>query len=103
MKKDVGPGFGAGSFQRQAFRIPEISLETYEIAASVTRLVPRELCLRHRVIPVSCTSSGLVVAMVDPTDAGALAALALHTGLPIAPAAATEADVASAINKYYRQ
>lgn len=83
------------------YRIPTIALGEYEVEAEVIALVPKELSEKHRVLPVSRAGSSLVVAMVDPIDTTAIAALKAHTGYNIEPVITTETALAEAIRKYY--
>lgn len=89
------------AFMSQQCRIPTISLDEYEIDASVIELVPKELCRAKQIIPVSQPGCSLVVAMSDPTDATAIAELGSHTGLTIEPVIAAESSIRKAIDKYY--
>ena len=89
------------SFLSMQYRIPTIALDEYEIDAAVIALVPRELCEKHRVLPVSRAGSSLVVAMVDPIDKAAIDALKTHTGHKIEPVITSEAALVEAITKYY--
>lgn len=83
------------------YRIPTIALDEYEVDAAVIALVPKELCEKHRVVPVSRPGSSLVVAMVDPIDKVAIDAVAAHTGYKIEPVITTEAAMTEAMTKYY--
>jgi type IV pilus assembly protein PilB len=94
-------GFNESSFISQRFRIPTIALDEYEIDPDIIALVPRELCRAHRLIPVSRSGGSLVVAMADPTDGTALAAVKAHTGEDVAPVVTTDAAILDAITKYH--
>lgn len=63
------------------YRIRTITLEEYEVAREILALVPRELCARFVVVPVSRARTSRIVAMADPTN--------------------TEAAVRAAIRKHY--
>ena len=54
----------------------------------VTALIPRELRQRHRCTPLMAGVEHLVVAMVDPFDRAAIAALEQATGRVLVPIAA---------------
>jgi type IV pilus assembly protein PilB len=64
-------------------------------------LVPRDLCERHRVLPVSRAGSSLIVAMADPTNLAATDDLKAHTGMNVEPVIATEAAIRAAVERYY--
>jgi type IV pilus assembly protein PilB len=83
------------------YRVPKIALRQYEIDPKDVALVPRELCEKHTVMPVSRTGKALIVAMTDPNDTTAIDALKAHTGLNIEPVIAARDDILEAIAKYY--
>ncbi|MCC6142282.1 MAG: cyclic nucleotide-binding domain-containing protein [Candidatus Hydrogenedentes bacterium] len=56
-------------------KIPHLSLLDYLIEADVVKLVPEEICLRHRLIPIDRLGRNLTVAMVNPLDQEALQAV----------------------------
>jgi type IV pilus assembly protein PilB len=85
----------------QQYRVPTIDLAAYEIERVALALVPKDVCKRHRAIPVSRVGEALVVAIADPNDRAALDALASLTGLKIEPVLATADEIAAAIAKYY--
>jgi len=85
----------------QQYRVPTIDLAAYEIDAAALALVPKDVCKRHGVIPVSRVGEALVVAMANPKDRAALDALASLTGLKIEPVVATAHEISVAIAKYY--
>src|SRR5271156_3167908 len=89
------------SFLSQQYRVPTVNLEEYEIDAEVLKLVPKEPCERHKVIPVSRTGNSLIVAMADPTNLNAIDDLKFLTGYNIEPVIASETQIHSAIEKYY--
>src|ERR1700722_304106 len=88
-------------FLSQQYRVPTINLEEYEVDADVVKLVPKEPCERHRVLPVSRTGNALIVAMADPTNLNAIDDLKFLTGYNIEPVIASEQAILSAVEKYY--
>jgi type IV pilus assembly protein PilB len=89
------------SFLSQQYRVPTINLEEYEVDADVLKLVPKEPCERHKVLPVSRTGNSLIVAMADPTNLNAIDDLKFLTGYNIEPVIASESSIHAAIEKYY--
>jgi len=89
------------SFLSQQYRVPTVNLEDYEIDAEILKLVPREPCERHKVVPVSRTGNALIVAMADPTNLNAIDDLKFLTGYNIEPVIASETAIHAAIEKYY--
>jgi type IV pilus assembly protein PilB len=89
------------SFLSQQYRVPTIDLEEYEIEAEILKLVSKEQCEKHRVIPVSRTGNALIVAMADPTNLHAIDDLKFLTSFNIEPVIASETAIAGAVEKYY--
>jgi type IV pilus assembly protein PilB len=83
------------------YRVPTIDLSEYEVAPEILALVPRALCERHVVVPVSRAGTSLIVAMTDPTLSAAIDALREHTGFNIEPVIASEDAIRTAIERYY--
>jgi type IV pilus assembly protein PilB len=89
------------NFLSQQYRVPTINLEEYEIDADILKLVAREQCEKHKVLPVSRAGSSLVVAMADPTNLNAIDDLKFLTGFNVEPVIASEAAILAAIERYY--
>jgi hypothetical protein len=70
------------------------SAQGLRINPDAQRLVPRAVCARHHLLPIAHNGAKLVVAMADPSDAGAVHDLVLLTGLQIEPAYAGESMAA---------
>ncbi len=89
------------NFLSQQYRVPTIDLTDYEIDADIVKLVSKEQCEKHRVIPVSRTGNSLIVAMADPTNLHAIDDLKFLTSYNIEPVIASETAILSAVEKYY--
>jgi type IV pilus assembly protein PilB len=89
------------NFLSQQYRVPTINLEEYEVDADILKLVAREHCEKHKVLPVSRAGSSLVVAMADPTNLNAIDDLKFLTGFNVEPVIASEAAILAAIERYY--
>lgn len=66
------------SFLAKHCKVPHLSLLDYLIDANLAQLLPREVCLRHRVLPIDKLGRNLTVAMVNPLDTGALRVVQTH-------------------------
>ncbi len=88
-------------FLSQQYRVPTIQLDEYEIDGEILKLVSKEQCEKHRVIPVSRAGSSLIVAMADPTNLHAIDDLKFLTGYNVEPVIASEAAILAAVEKYY--
>ncbi len=89
------------NFLSQQYRVPTISLDEYEIDGEILKLVQREQCDRHKVIPVSRAGSSLIVAMADPTNLHAIDDLKFLTGYNVEPVIASENAILAAIERHY--
>src|SRR5579871_2777856 len=89
------------NFLSQQYRVPTVNLDEYEIDADILKLVPKEPCERHKVVPISRTGNALIVAMADPTNLNAIDDLKFLTGYNIEPVIASETAIHNAIEKYY--
>lgn len=56
-------------------KIPHLNLHEYSISKEVLSLIPAELCRKYHLLPVDKMGKILTVAMVDPLDVDALAAI----------------------------
>lgn len=60
------------SFLAKHCRIPHLSLLDYLIDKDIVSLVPKEICLQYRLLPIDRLGKNLTVAMVNPLDSDAL-------------------------------
>ncbi|MFC1642442.1 type IV-A pilus assembly ATPase PilB [Myxococcota bacterium] len=89
------------SFLASQYKLPAVNLDEYEIETEVVRLVSKEVCERHRIMPVSRAASSLIVAMSDPTNLHAIDDIKFLTGYNVEPVVASESAILSAIDRYY--
>src|SRR5579859_5169759 len=88
-------------FVAKQYSLPSINLSEIEIDAGVLKLVPREICEKHQVIPIRRNGPILVVAMADPSNIYAIDELKFLTQYNIDPVVASEAGVEAALSRYY--
>jgi len=89
------------SFLSTQYRLPAIDLDEFEVDAEVIRLVSREVCEKHKILPVSRSGSSLIVAMADPTNLHAIDDIKFLTGYNVEPVVASETSIHAAIERYY--
>jgi type IV pilus assembly protein PilB len=89
------------SFLSSQYRLPAIDLDSYEVDAEVIRMVSREVCEKHKILPVSRSGSSLIVAMADPTNLHAIDDIKFLTGYNVEPVVASETAIHQAIERYY--
>ena len=72
-----------------------------EFSKDVARVLPRYLCRKYTVIPLSKGNNNILnLAMVDPSDESAITDIEIFTGMVVKPMLAREKDVSSAIGRY---
>jgi len=89
------------NFLSAQYRLPAINLDEYEIDGEVVKLVSKEVCEKHRIIPVSRSGSSLIVAMSDPTNLNAIDDIKFLSGYNVEPVVASETAIQAAIERYY--
>jgi type IV pilus assembly protein PilB len=65
-------------------------------------ILPEAIARSHTTIPLRRTDAGLQVAMADPVDTNAVAAIAEAAGMYVLPAIAPPSDIRRAIDRSYR-
>src|SRR5688572_16369700 len=89
------------NFLSNQYRLPAINLEEYEIDGDVIKLVSRDVCEKHKIVPVSRSGGSLIVAMSDPTNLHALDDIKFLSGYNVEPVVASESSIQAAIDMYY--
>ena len=90
-------------FLAKQYGVPSIGLAEFEIDPQVIELIPKEVAIKHTVLPVQKAGSTLIVAMNDPSNIYAIDDLKFLTGLNIEPVVTTDAAIEEAIIRYYQQ
>ena len=88
-------------FLSNQYRLPAIDLAEYEIEPDIIKLVSRDVCDKHKILPVSRSGSSLIVAMADPTNLHALDDIKFLTGFNVEPVIASETAITEAIERYF--
>lgn len=88
-------------FLSKQYGIPAIDLADFDIDPEVIKLIPRETCEKHMVIPVNRAGASLIVAMADPSNIFAVDDIKFLTGLNVESVLAAEASIREAIERYY--
>ncbi|RPH95064.1 hypothetical protein EHM69_05580 [candidate division KSB1 bacterium] len=85
----------------EVFQIRSLKLEDVEIDRDAVRHIPAHIAHRHHLIPVRRSGSTLAVAMADPTDAAAHAALRAVTDFDVIPFIARYDAIEHAVFLHY--
>jgi len=88
-------------FLGQHYGLPTIDLNGFEIDPEAIKMLNRQVCDKHVVLPVSKAGKTLVVAFSDPSNIYVKDDLALLTRCKIEPVVASEPSIMAAIDKYY--
>jgi type IV pilus assembly protein PilB len=91
------------NFLSQQYRVPAIDLNLVEFEMDVVKLVPKEVCERYRVLPVSRAGNALIVAMADPTNLHATDDIRALTRYNVEPVVASETAIAEWIAKLWSE
>jgi type IV pilus assembly protein PilB len=76
-------------------------LAAFNVDQSAVNIVPAQVAIRHKVIPLTKTDQVLSVATANPTDVMALDELRVASGLKVQPVLALEDQIQEALGKYY--
>src|SRR6476620_48195 len=88
-------------FLSKQYGVPAINLK--DIDTEIIKLVPKEVALKHLVIPVNRAGPSLIVAMCDPSNIYAVDDLKFLTGYNIEAVVASEISIRDAIERYYAE
>jgi type IV pilus assembly protein PilB len=88
-------------FLSKQYRVETINLDEFDIDEDVVKLVPKDVCQRHGLIPVSRAGSSLIVAMSDPSNLHAVDDIKFLTGYNVEPVVAPISSIERAIVRYY--
>ncbi len=76
-------------------------LEGMDIHPSIIQLVPREVAVKSRLIPIDRAGNNIIVALGNPSNNQAAYSIRFNTGYSIKPVLASELRVSEALDKYY--
>jgi type IV pilus assembly protein PilB len=76
-------------------------LASFNVDQSAVNIVPAQLAIRHKVVPLAKNDRVLSIATANPTDVIALDDLRAASGLQIQPVLALEDHIQEALGKYY--
>jgi type IV pilus assembly protein PilB len=88
-------------FIGKQYGLPTIDLYNFEVDPEAIKLIPRQVCVKHVVLPISRAGKSLVVAFVDPSNIYVKDDLALLTRCKIEVVVASEPAILGGIEKYY--
>ncbi|MFA5088800.1 MAG: ATPase, T2SS/T4P/T4SS family [Candidatus Omnitrophota bacterium] len=81
--------------------IPPIDIARLKIDPEVVKLIPREVSMKYKIIPISRLGDNLTLAMADPLNIFAIDNVEALTGLKINPIIGRSSEIDQAIQNYY--
>lgn len=88
-------------FLSKQYGVPAINLKDFDVDPEIIKMVPKDVALKHLVIPVNRSGASLIVAMADPSNIFAVDDLKFLTGYAIEPVVSSEPSIREAIERYY--
>jgi len=86
-------------FLSQQYRVQSINLDDYTVDDDVKKLISKEVCEKHKVLPVSRSGNTIIVAMADPSNLHAIDDIKFLTGYNVEPVVASEAQILRSLEK----
>ncbi len=88
-------------FLARQYNIPAVDLDAFIIDPDVIKMVPKKICEKYKIIPVSKAGDTLVLAMADPSNVYIKDDLFHITRCKITAVVAPEHSIEIAIDRYY--
>src|ERR1017187_8650330 len=88
-------------FLSKQYQVPAIDLTSFEIDPEALKAVPKEICEKHMVIPISRSGNNLVIAMSDPSNIFVRDDIQFLSRCKIEAVVASEASILQAIERSY--
>lgn len=82
-------------------RINRVFPNEFSLPRELASLVPKDVCEKNILIPLTKSPQGLVVAMADPTDILKIDDLKFITGMPVQPAVAEPREILDKIQEVF--
>lgn len=89
-------------FLGQKYEFPQIDLSLIHVSSEVIALVPREMAVRHEMIPIEKLGSILCVAKANVSNRAALQDLRAHSGMKVKVFQCSDEQVRNALERYYQ-
>ncbi|MCX6108544.1 MAG: type IV-A pilus assembly ATPase PilB [Proteobacteria bacterium] len=83
------------------YRLPRTNLAEMDVPRAIIDLIPKDLAVKHRVVPIDRAGNNIIVAMGDPRNLDAINAIRFSVGFFPKPVLASEQRITEALHKYY--
>jgi type IV pilus assembly protein PilB len=103
LEKNLVSGTDMALAFSEYLNIPPISLQHFTPNPRVMELVPREMLMRHRMLPLCHCGQLLTMAMGDPFDVIGLVSAHDHTGLDVIPVVASDREIGDLLQRFSQE
>jgi type IV pilus assembly protein PilB len=91
------------SFLSKQYGVPAVNLDDVAVPEEVIKMVPREVAMRHGIIPIEKQGSSLIVAVSDPANIYAMDDIKFLTGYNVEMVVTSESSIQQALSDYYKE
>ena len=102
IEENLVPESAVFSILAEQLNLGFVDLSETKVDQSAVAMVPETVARRHNLIPIAFERGRLVIAMADPANVVAVDDIRAMSKREVRQVVATRADVAAAINRYYR-
>lgn len=89
------------AFLSNQYGLPVVNLDDYQIDSELIKIVPKEMCMKHTLIPINRAGNSLVIAVADPSNIFVVDDVKFLTGYNVERVLASYNQIKAAIDKYY--
>ena len=90
------------AFLSRQYGVPSVNLSQFDLDPEILKMLPKEVVVRHQVIPINKSGNVLTIVMADPSNIFAIDDIKFVTKLNVEVVVASEQAINEAIEKYYR-
>ena len=83
------------------FGVPVVNLDARDIPQAIISLIPKEITLKYRVLPIDKVGNNLILAMGNPLDLQVTETIRFKMGFFVKRVLASENRISEALSKYY--
>lgn len=89
------------NFLSNQYGLPVVNIDDYQIDGELIKIVPKEICVKHTLIPINRAGNSLVIAVADPSNIFVMDDIKFLTGYNVERVLASYSQIKAAIEKYY--
>ena len=91
------------SFLSKQYGIPSVNLDEIVVPEELLRLIPKDVAVKHGIMPINKEGSSLIVAVSDPSNLYAMDDVKFLTGYSVEMVVAPESQLNKALDRYYAE